>query len=86
MKSIFEAIAAETPKVFAKIAAFSVALGVLSVGIFQAPYEIRQALPAEVFQAAQYISIMSWALNLFCIAQKKYEENDENESQTPNAK
>lgn len=78
MKALFEAISAKTPQVFAKMAALSVALGLLSVSIFNAPLGIKEALPAEVFQAAQYISIMSWALNLFCISQKEYEQQLQN--------
>lgn len=73
MKSLFNAISQRTPQVFARFAAFSIALGVISTAIFQAPVEIKEMLPAEVFQGAKFISIVSWALNLFCISQREYE-------------
>ena len=75
MKNVLNRISAATPRIFAKIAAFSVALGVVSVAIFEAPYEIREMLPPEVFQAAKYFAVMAWALNLFSISQKEYEED-----------
>ena len=82
MKTLFNAIAAKTPKFFAKMAAFSVALGVLSTAMVNAPLEIKQAYPEQLFQATQYFSLMSWLLNIVCIAQREYKDADSSDSET----
>jgi hypothetical protein len=82
MNTLLNAIAAKTPKFFAKMAAFSVALGVLSAAMLNAPLEIKQAYPEEIFQAAQYFSIMSWLINIICISQRAYQKADSSDSET----
>lgn len=84
MRKIIEAISDRTPKFFARLAAFSVALGVISTGLANAPADLREAYPAEVTQAAQYFSWMAWLLNVICISQREYlraDENDDNNDQ-----
>lgn len=85
MFSIIKRISSATPRIFAKIAAFSVVLGVVSVAIFEAPLQVREMLPPEVFQAAKWFTVAAWALNLFSISQKEYEEKiEEQENEDKN--
>lgn len=79
MKKIIEAISDRTPQFFARLAAFSVALGVISTGLANAPADLRDAYPSEVTQAAQYFSWMAWLLNLLCISQREYLRADDKE-------
>lgn len=86
MKTLLNRISAATPRVFAKIAAFSVVLGMVSVAIFEAPLQVREMLPPEVFQAAKWFTVAAWALNLFSISQKEYEETLEKQDNEDQAK
>lgn len=81
MKTFIDEIAARTPRIFAKLAALSVVLGLLSVSLTQAPADIQALIPDELNRAAAYTSLASWAINLYCIAQREYEKRmDEAES------
>lgn len=75
MKDFIDKISDKTPRIFARIAAFSVALGVLSVAVAQAPADIKALIPDEVIQGAKYLALLSWATNLFSIAQREYESH-----------
>lgn len=79
MKKIIEAIADRTPDFFARLAAFSVVLGVISTGLANAPADLQEMYPQEIRQAAQYFSWMAWLLNLFSISQREYLKAKETE-------